>query len=246
MKRFLLLPLIALSLVASATGASAADVVPASPEPPPAPVLPTPPSMADGSWTARVLFPANARSQPGAGKVVMKLKHYAAYTQGPNVFMVTDATMVGDMMWVRVQLPKRPNGTQGWISEDALELRQIHTWIRVSVGTRKVQVFKNGKRIKSFSAAVGTGGTPTPTGLFAVSDAVPTSGELAPFIFVLTAHSNVLKTFAGGNGVVGIHGWPSSNVLGKAVSHGCVRMSRAGAKSLSRYATAGTPVEIVK
>ena len=69
---------------------------------------------------------------------------------------------------------------------------------------------------------------------------------LAPYIFVLTAHSNVLKTFAGGNGVVGIHGWPSSSVLGKAVSHGCVRMSRTGARALSRYASAGTPVEIVQ
>jgi lipoprotein-anchoring transpeptidase ErfK/SrfK len=246
MKRLLILPLLAISLIAGTTTAVAADA-PTTPEPTPtAPVLPTPPTLKDGSWTARVLFPANARSKPGAGKVVMKLKHYAPYTQGPNVFMVTDATMVGEQMWVQVQLPKRPNGTRGWISEDALELTKIHTWIRVSVGTRKVLVFKNGKRIKSFGAAVGTGGTPTPVGLFAVNDAVPTSGELAPFIFVLTAHSNVLKTFAGGNGVVGIHGWPSSNVLGKAVSHGCVRMSRAGARALARFATPGTPVEIVK
>ena len=159
MKRFLILPILALSLIAGTTTAVAADA-PTTPEPPPAPVLPTPPTMENGSWTARVLFPASARAKPGAGKVVMKLKHYATYTQGPNVFMVTDATMVGDTMWVRVQLPKRPNGSQGWISEDALELRQIRTWVRVSVSTRKVLVFKNGKRIKSFGAAVGTGGTP--------------------------------------------------------------------------------------
>jgi lipoprotein-anchoring transpeptidase ErfK/SrfK len=208
--------------------------------------LPTPPSLADGSWTARVLFPATARSLPGAGKVVMKLKHYAQYTQGPNVFMVTDAATVNGVTWVRVQLPKRPNGTQGWINEEALELNKTRTWIRVSVSQRKVQVFKNGSRIKSFGAAVGTGGTPTPVGLFAIYDPVPTNGQLAPYIFVLTAHSNVLKTFAGGNGVVGIHGWPASNVLGKAVSHGCVRMSRTGARALAKYAKAGTPVEIVK
>ena len=223
-------------------GSASAEVVP----PVPAPAPPASPSLKDGSWTARVLFTTKARSLPAAGKIVMTVRHYAPYTQGPQVFMVTDSKTIGGRLWVRVQLPKRPNGTQGWINEDALELRKIRTWIRVKISTRKVQVFRNGTRIKSFGAAVGTGGTPTPIGLFAVHDPVPTSGQLGPYIFVLTAHSNVLKTFAGGNGVVGIHGWPASNVLGKAVSHGCVRMSRAGAGALAKYAQPGTPVEVVR
>ena len=149
-----------------------------------------------------MLFTTKARSLPGAGTVAMTLRHYAPYTQGPHVLMVTGAQVVKGRMWVRVQLPKRPNRSQGWINEDALELRRITTWIRVSVRARTVRVFRNGRRIKSFGAAVGTGGTPTPTGLFAIHDPVPTSGELGPYIFVLTAHSNVLKTFAGGDGVV--------------------------------------------
>ncbi len=243
MKR-LLFGVVATACLPAGVAVASAEVVSAAPLP--AAELPTPPSLTAGSWTARVLFTTNARSLPAAGKVVMSVRHFSPYTQGPNVFMATDSAMVNGRLWVRVQLPKRPNGTQGWISEEALELRKIRTWIRVTVRTRKVQVFRNGKRIKSYSAAVGTGGTPTPIGLFAIHDPVPTSGELAPYIFVLTAHSNVLKTFAGGNGVVGIHGWPSSNVLGKAVSHGCVRMSREGARALARYAQPGTPVQIVK
>jgi lipoprotein-anchoring transpeptidase ErfK/SrfK len=208
--------------------------------------VPTGPSLKGGSWTARVLSTTKARSLPGAGRVVMTVRHYAPYTQGPHVFMVTGARVVNGRMWVRVQLPKRPNRSQGWINEDALELRKINTWIRVSVSSRTVRVFRNGRRIKSFGAAVGTGGTPTPIGLFAIHDPVPTSGLLGPYIFVLTAHSNVLKTFAGGDGVVALHGWPASNVLGKAVSHGCVRMSRAGAGALAPYARPGTPVEILR
>lgn len=230
-------------LLVVGAGAASAEVAP--PPAPPALELPTPPSLAKGSWTARVLFRTPVRNAPGAGRIVMKLQHYTSWTQGPNVFMVTGAKMVRGRMWVRVQLPKRPNGSQGWISEDALELRRTRTWIRVSIGTRTVQVFRGGKRVERLGAAVGTGGTPTPTGLFAIHDPVPTSGQLGPYIFVLTAHSNVLRTFAGGNGVVGIHGWPSANVLGKAVSHGCVRMSRDGARTLARYAQPGTPVEIV-
>lgn len=235
----------AMSLTAAFAGIATAEVVPA-----PAPVesqveLPTPPSAQEGSWVARVLFTTQARSLPGAGRAVMRLQHYTPYAQGPSAFMVTESTMVNGKLWVRIQLPKRPNGSQGWVSEDSVELRKINTWIRVKIGGRKVQVVRKGKVIKTFAAAVGTGGTPTPKGLFAIHDPVPTSGQLGPYIFVLTAHSNVLKTFAGGNGVVGIHGWPSSSVLGKAVSHGCVRLSRSGARALARFAQPGTPVEIV-
>ena len=242
MIRRILSPVLVTAFLMAGAAVASAEVAPAAV----APVveLPTPPSLKNGSWTARVLFRTTARSLPGAGKAMMSLQYYAPYTQGPHVLMVTNATKVKGKMWVRVQLPKRPNGSQGWISESALDLRQSRTWIRVRIATRTVQVFRNGKRIASFGAAVGTGGTPTPTGVFAIHDPVPTSGQLGPYIFVLTAHSNVLRTFAGGNGVVGIHGWPASNVLGKAVSHGCVRMSRAGAKALARYAQPGTPVEI--
>lgn len=175
----------------------------------------------------------------------MSLRHYTPYSQGPSVFMVTGTRVVKQKLWIRVQLPKRPNGTQGWLPESALDVRRITTRIRISTGTRTVRVLRKGTPVATFRAAVGTGGTPTPRGLFAIWDPVPTGGELGPYILVLTAHSNVLRTFLGGDGIVGIHGWPSAGVLGKAVSHGCVRMSRDGVRALSRYAAPGVPVEIV-
>lgn len=191
-----------------------------------------------------MLFPVKARRAPGRG-VVMSLKHYTPYSQGPSVFMVTGTEVVNGKLWIRVQLPKRPNGTQGWLPESAVDLRRTTTRIRISTGARTVQVLRKGKGVAAFKAAVGTGGTPTPRGLFAIWDPVPTGGQLGPYILVLTAHSNVLRTFAGGDGVVGIHGWPNAGVLGQAVSHGCVRMSRNGVRALSRYAAPGVPVEIV-
>lgn len=225
------------ALAAAETGSSAA-----TPSKAPAPV-PGPPTLQD-SWTARVLFPIKARSAPG-GRVVMALTHYTPYSQGPSVLMVTGTRLVGRKLWVRVQLPKRPNGSQGWLPESALDLRRTTTRIRVSTGARTVRVFRKGRPVATFRAAVGTGGTPTPHGLFAIWDPVPTGGELGPYILVLTAHSTALRTFAGGDGVVGIHGWPNAGVLGQAVSHGCIRMSRDGVRALNRYAAPGVPVEIV-
>lgn len=208
-------------------------------------VMPTAPTVAE-SWTARILYPVVARKTAGAdGKADKKLRHYTPWSQGAAVYLVTESAMVGDVAWVRLHLPYRPNGSQGWVPAEAVELKKTTTWIRVNTKARTVKVFKNGTAVKKFKAAVGTGGTPTPKGLFAIQDPVRTNGQLGPYILVLTAHSNVLKTFAGGDGIVGIHGWPTSSVLGKAVSHGCVRMSRTGVRALARYAQAGVPVEIL-
>ena len=197
------------------------------------------------SWTAVIQYPVAARRTPG-GRVVTKLQHYTDFSRAQSVFMVTELANVKGVDWVRIQLPRRPNGSQGWVPASAVELRSHTTWIRISTGAKTVSVFRDGVRIKRFRAAVGTGGTPTPRGLFAIYDRVATGGQLGPYILVLTAHSNVLRTFGGGNGTVGIHGWPSSAVLGKAVSHGCVRMSRSDVRVLTRYAKTGVPVEIVR
>ena len=144
-----------------------------------------------------------------------------------------------------ILLPGRPNGRQGWIRQDAAVLKVMNTWVRVSTKKRTMEIYVNGQLKKRVKVAVGTGGTPTPKGLAAVQDVVPTRGQLGPYILVLTAHSTVLKTFAGGNGVVGIHGWPSASAIGKAVSHGCVRMTPTGVRLLVKHAKMGTPIEVV-
>ncbi len=209
---------------------------------PPA-ATPGPPTVAQ-SWTARILFPTNAFAAPG-GRKIATLRHYTTWSQGPAALLVTDYTTVDGVGWARVLLPARPNGKQAWVRADAVDLAITRNWVRVSTKARTVEVFVGGKLKKRLRVAVGTGGTPTPKGLAAVQDKVPTSGQLGPYILVLTAHSNVLKTFAGGRGEIGIHGWPTSAVLGKAVSHGCVRMSRSGVSVVAKYAPAGTPVEVI-
>ena len=206
--------------------------------------LPSGPTLQE-SWTARIEYPVLARKTPG-GRVVAQLEHVSYYSRRAALYMVTGSQKLANgKVWIRIQLPKRPNGLNGWVPSDAVALRRHHTWIRVSRATKTVRVFTDGKQIKVFKAAVGTGGTPTPAGLFAVHDVVPVSGLLGPYILALTAHSRVLKTFAGGDGTIGIHGWPDREALGKAVSHGCVRMSRTGVQQLKKWARPGIPVEIV-
>jgi lipoprotein-anchoring transpeptidase ErfK/SrfK len=132
---------------------------------------------------------------------------------------------------------------------DAVRLGTTALRIRISVSRRTVELMRAGRRIGSYRAAVGTAATPTPTGLFAIQDPVPSSASqrsyLGPYILTLTAYSAVLKTFMGGNGLVAIHGTPATNLLGQAVSNGCIRIDNAAITRLYGLVRPGTPVEIV-
>lgn len=205
---------------------------------------PAPPTLA-ASWTARAYYPAPVFKTPAQTKIGA-LRATTKWSQAPAVYLITATKVLPNgKRWVRVLLPGRPNGKQGWVAADAVATKRITSWIRVSTKRRTVEVYSNGVLKKRFRAAVGTGGTPTPTGLAAVQDAVATSGQLGPYILVLTSHSKVLKTFGGGQGEIALHGWPTASVLGQAVSHGCVRMSRSGIAFVARFAKTGTPVEVL-
>jgi lipoprotein-anchoring transpeptidase ErfK/SrfK len=49
-----------------------------------------------------------------------------------------------------------------------------------------------------------------------------------------------------GGGVVGIHGTNEPWLLGKAVSHGCIRVANSTASALKRLTPLGTPILILK
>ncbi len=235
----------------SATGAA----VPATQSAPPATetVAPEPGvTTPQVSWVARVLLPAAGRTAPNArARAVGRVMHYTAYSRRPNDLMVT-GTFVGTngRRWVRVQLPKRPNGSTAWLPASAVQLRAINKRIRVRLASRTVELLQNGVVVKRFRAAVGTGGTPTPVGTFAVQDPVHSTASqrsyLGPYIITLTAFSPVLRTFMGGPGLIAIHGTSAPQLLGQAVSHGCIRVSNQSVSQLWSVVEPGMRVEITK
>jgi len=204
------------------------------------------------SWVARVLLPSAGRSAPNArARAVGRVMHYTAYSRRPNDLMVTGTFTEPDgRRWVRVQLPKRPNGATAWLPESAVQLRALTTRIRVRLRSRTVEVVRNGSVVSRFRAAVGTGGTPTPVGTFAVQDPVHSSPSqrsyLGPYIITLTAFSPVLRTFMGGPGLIAIHGTSAPQLLGQAVSHGCIRISNDSVSKLWSVVQPGMRVEITR
>jgi lipoprotein-anchoring transpeptidase ErfK/SrfK len=209
------------------------------------------PPTATVAWTARVLYPVAARRAPKPNAAVrVRLMHYSAFSRRPNVLLVTGtASDARGRRWVRVLLPQRPNGSQAWVPRAAVALHGTHLRLRIGISARRLQVLRAGRVIARYPVGVGTGGTPTPTGHFAIQDPVTApnyvSSYLGPYIITLTAHSNVLREFAGGDGLVAIHGTNAPGTIGAAASHGCIRIGNEALQALWRIAAPGTPVDIV-
>jgi lipoprotein-anchoring transpeptidase ErfK/SrfK len=66
-----------------------------------------------------------------------------------------------------------------------------------------------------------------------------------PYAYGLSSHSDALSTFDGGDAEIGIHGNNDASVLGRNVTHGCIRMDNAEITKLAAILPLGTPVEIV-
>ena len=206
---------------------------------------------ATSSWSAKVVYPTVARRAPRAGaRVTDRVGAVAAWDGGPVALMVLGAQRdPTNRLWLRVQLPDRPNGRWGWIDANFVRLRQTPWRVVIDRGARQVSAYRAGRRVRSWPVVIGMAGTPTPRGLFAIYERVrqPPGSELGPYALQLTAHSNTLFNFGGGPGRVAMHGRSGpllSDPLGSARSHGCIRMQNGVLRWLTARARPGTPVEI--
>ena len=150
----------------------------------------------------------------------------------------------GQATWFRISLPGRPNGQTGWVRARALELRPVQKRILIDRGERRFEFWDGNRLVRAGKVAVGKPGAETPTGLFYVqSKFFPTAEILGAFAFETSAYSK-LTDWPGG-GVVGVHGTPWPELLGQAVSHGCVRLHNRDVLFLRSRVPAGTPIKIV-
>jgi lipoprotein-anchoring transpeptidase ErfK/SrfK len=110
-----------------------------------------------------------------------------------------------------------------------------------------MRVTRDGQVAVETPVAVGADATPTPTGRFYVTDVIDTgrpNGAYGPFAIGLSAHSDVLDQFAGGDGQIGIHGTNEPASIGTSASHGCVRVPNEVVAALAGTIPLGTPVTI--
>jgi len=155
----------------------------------------------------------------------------------PEIAIVLRASRVGQVGAVLKQSPFQ------------VMMRQTQLVIRLE--SRQLEYYEGDELIKQYDIAVGQTDWETPVGHFAILDLRenplwqhPITGEAIP-----TGPDNPLGSrwigFAFDDGYhIGIHGTNQEELVGQAVSHGCVRMRDSEIQELFQKIAIGTPSNV--
>ncbi len=128
---------------------------------------------------------------------------------------------------------------------------QTDVRIVVQLGDRTLVLYKGQTKQAEYPIAVAQKGWETPTGTFQVLDMEknptwihPITGEEVP-----PGADNPLGVawigfWTDGESEIGLHGTNQEELIGSAVSHGCLRMRNADIKTIYAQVSAGTPIEV--
>lgn len=162
--------------------------------------------------------------------------------EGAAVVVVTEDH--GD--WLRVLVPVRPNGSEGWVRRSDVTLTTTTLHVEVLVGERKVRLYDGDTVLLEAPVIVGKATSPTPLGRFYVTDvdAKYTGSAYGPWVLPVSGFSQALDTFGGGAPALALHGTNRPDLMGKAASNGCVRLPNDVITRLRDTVPMGTPVDI--
>ncbi|MBE9079484.1 L,D-transpeptidase [Romeria aff. gracilis LEGE 07310] len=147
-------------------------------------------------------------------------------------------------------LPTPDTAPEPVATPDLPEEAPIRLVLRINA--RRVYAYRGEAVVASYPVAVGKPGWETPTGEYEVFSTIvepgwtnPFTGEVAP-----PGPSNPLGErwigfWTDGENVIGFHGTPNRESIGRAASHGCVRMYNEDIRELYEIVEMGTPVTVL-
>jgi lipoprotein-anchoring transpeptidase ErfK/SrfK len=152
--------------------------------------------------------------------------------------------------WLRVHLPVRPNGSTGWLRAADVALSTTDLRVEVRLSEFRLEVHQGDDVVFEAPIGIGRQDVPTPGGVYYIKELlqppVP-GGTYGAYAYGLSGFSPVLEEFAGGEGVIGIHGTNQPDSIGTEASHGCIRLLDDDVTRLVEEVglPLGTPVEIL-
>jgi hypothetical protein len=163
----------------------------------------------------------------------------------PELYVALRSRIGSDgALWIQVRLPRRPNGTTGWVHRaDLGPWRRVDTQLEIDRRRLRATLRRQGRVIWSARIGIGASATPTPAGRFYVREKLrglagdPTYG---PWAIGTSAYSRA-SDWPGG-GVIGIHGTDRQRLIPGRPSHGCIRLRNADVTKLVRFLPLGSPV----
>jgi L,D-transpeptidase catalytic domain len=202
------------------------------------------PILGSGTLT-KLRVPVLASPHAGAKRVAV-LNQFRSDYRAQWVLALDSVQKKSKPLWYRVTVPGRPNGQTGWVRAEAVDVRPVRKRLVIDRGARTFKLFHGARLLRSGRVAVGKPGAETPLGLFYVTWRFDPNGQggLGDYAFETSAYSK-LSDWPGG-GIVGVHGTHAPQLLGQAVSHGCVRLHNRDINFLRTRVPIGTPIEIVR
>jgi len=118
--------------------------------------------------------------------------------------------------------------------------------VLISIPDRKLAVIEGEKVIAQFPVAVGAAASPSPTGQFQIVKRVPNPSYYRPGAVIPTGKDNPVGTRWLGLSLrgYGIHGTNAPRSIGRAASHGCIRLRNRDVERLFTMLRVGDLVEI--
>ncbi|NJO43153.1 MAG: L,D-transpeptidase [Cyanobacteria bacterium CRU_2_1] len=121
----------------------------------------------------------------------------------------------------------------------------------VDLSDRQVYLAQNETVIANYQVAIGQAGWETPVGQFSVinmqQDPVwqhPFTGEIVAPGATNPLGSRWIGFWTDGAHQIGLHGTNQEDLIGQAVSHGCIRLREADIQALFTQVTIGTPITV--
>jgi lipoprotein-anchoring transpeptidase ErfK/SrfK len=244
---------LALAVVLAGCGGSspAQPAEPATSAPPPAKLAPQPGPVDLGNARAYVAVATTdvtVRSRPRGGRIVGLFPRTTPWGS-PTAFLVREARRYArGEVWLKVLVPRRPNGSGGWLLRDQVRLRPLSYSVEVDLSARTVRLLRGGRAVRTWRAGIGRAWTPTPTGSFYVTVKLrppQISSVYGAWALGLSGYSEVHEQFGTGDGQIALHGTYNPGAdLGREVSNGCVRLDNQAISTLAGTLPLGTPVTI--
>jgi lipoprotein-anchoring transpeptidase ErfK/SrfK len=168
----------------------------------------------------------------------------------PTSFLVREAYRdAAGRTWFEVFLPRRPNGSTGWVRGEQVRPRPMRHQVDVDLSSKTAGLLRDGGTVRSWPVGIGRQATPTPTGSFYITVKLrppQISAVYGAWALGISGYSDVLDQFGTGDGQIALHGTTDPGDLGREVSSGCIRLDNGAITHLARILPLGTPVTVRK
>ncbi|WP_297080845.1 L,D-transpeptidase [uncultured Demequina sp.] len=184
---------------------------------------------------------ANAGDQEPSGE----LSEWSLYGS-PTTLLGFDSVEIDGAMWIEVEGIGAPNHERSWVRADDVTVTSTDMAIHIYLDERELELVDGAEVVLTSAVVIGADESPTPLGTFWVTDPLDFStndtGVYGAYALGLNGFSEVLEEFNGGPPQIAVHGTNQPDLVGQAVSNGCIRVPNAVALDLGAAAPVGTPV----